>query len=445
VLPDWGLFFVLLLIYHFVIFMIRVKKFAILLSVSISISILLGLSGIPGPESLRTDAPQEPSLIVKPEVTQDVNLRIAVALKSAKDTAWDRVPMQVLTFLQASMPKGVEMNWLAIGDKPNVRVGNVEIIDVNSHLYDNITVDIVKRGDNVIVNNNSDGWKNDQLKFLPGFKKLYERFPGHDWYIMIDDDTYVFWDNLVRKLKTYNSSLPWYLGRAHSFVGCDGVTKHGKGPSFAHGGSGFAVSAAALDRLLVQIPMGPSKTMRPKIDRCIWKYRDCWAGDIRMALCLRDVGVLITNVEEFAGDVPGSESDFPKDPCFQPLAFHHLNAKGMQKMYELERSVDGTGAISIENVLHRYVLPSISQSHSYEMQRNTDRPGNDFNELKNVASVAECKSECANTKHCLAWTYQVESKTCWLKDTLMMKPKKLKGFYSGVALHNYQCTRYEIN
>ena len=72
-----------------------------------------------------------------------------------------------------------------------------------------------------------------------------------------------------------DSSLPYYFGSATVFVGCDGVTEFGSGPEFAHGGSGILLSKAAM------------RLMMRNIDTCIEKYKDCWAGDVRVALCLR--------------------------------------------------------------------------------------------------------------------------------------------------------------
>ena len=53
---------------------------------------------------------------------------------------------------------------------------------------------------------NSQGWLTDAHKNLPGFRELYRRFPKAEWYIMIDDDTYLFKHNLLHFLNGYDSS-----------------------------------------------------------------------------------------------------------------------------------------------------------------------------------------------------------------------------------------------
>ena len=66
-----------------------------------------------------------------------------------------------------------------------------------------------------------------------------------------------------------------YFGNANVFKGCDNVENFDDGPQFAHGGSGIVISRGAMIEMM-------------KIhESCILKYKDCFAGDIRTALCLR--------------------------------------------------------------------------------------------------------------------------------------------------------------
>ena len=53
----------------------------------------------------------------------------AIALKTGSDVALQRVPIQLLTFLSDVK------NKIIIGDGPNVTVGDYEMIDVYTNLY----------------------------------------------------------------------------------------------------------------------------------------------------------------------------------------------------------------------------------------------------------------------------------------------------------------------
>ena len=67
------------------------------------------------------------------------------------------------------------------------------------------------------------GWKTDAHKNLPGFQILNEKFPNAKWYIMIDDDTYLFKHHLSDLLSGYDHMKGHYFGLASSFKGCDGI------------------------------------------------------------------------------------------------------------------------------------------------------------------------------------------------------------------------------
>jgi hypothetical protein len=87
---------------------------------------------------------------------------------------------------------------------------------------------------------------------------------------MIDDDSYVFMDNLNDFVADYNASEPYYFGAANTFMGCDGVNRRGESTIFAHGGSGILISRGAMKRL------------EPVWDMCIIKYRGNLNVDVRL-------------------------------------------------------------------------------------------------------------------------------------------------------------------
>ena len=89
----------------------------------------------------------------------------------------------------------------------------------------------------LIPEESSAGWRADAHKNLPGFRLMWNRFPNAEWFVMIDDESYLFLDNLAFELRKHNAEQPFYFGNANMFVGCDGVNRLGDGPNFAHGGS----------------------------------------------------------------------------------------------------------------------------------------------------------------------------------------------------------------
>lgn len=201
--------------------------------------------------------------------------KFAIAIKTGRDIIKERSPILFKTFLSK-----VD-NKILISESPHDPIENVPVIDVFSNLYDGLkdkaghdlqfipysTVNSEKTNHNDLhvkqlePNESSLGWISDAHKNLPGFRELWERFPKQEWFLMIDDDTYVFMDNLNNFVADYNSSEPFYFGAGNTFVGCDGVKSHADSTMIAHGGSGILISRGAMQRL------------KFVWDICITKYR----------------------------------------------------------------------------------------------------------------------------------------------------------------------------
>ena len=92
------------------------------------------------------------------------------------------------------------------------------------------------------------GWEADRRKNIPAFVAAWARFPRRDWYIMVDDDTWVSLPNLAAMLAPLNASEPLYLGNPYviSGKGCSRSLYDATGLTledsrlFNHGGSGIA-------------------------------------------------------------------------------------------------------------------------------------------------------------------------------------------------------------
>ncbi|KAI8817974.1 uncharacterized protein EV422DRAFT_499426, partial [Fimicolochytrium jonesii] len=354
--------------------------------------------------------------------------QFAVALKSGVDVVHQRSLIQLVSFLQPVR------NLILIGDGV-VEVGDLEMIDVISGLYDDAGKKDVKAAaqahanavnaaeplsvDAVNPDESSTGWKSDGHKNLPGFRELYTRFPDAAWYIMLDDDTYVFFDNLADRLSIYDPDIPHYFGAKTQFVGCDNVWAWGQGPYFAHGGSGIVVSRGAM------------REMMSGLDNCIEKYRTCWAGDVRTALCLRDQGVLLHSPSGFYGSPPNKQFWFPHNACDRPLTFHHLLVKQVQDLYNLEKKVIGQygkGAVTFGDIYWDWHPTSVRLA-------DYDRKGAEIASWL-ADSVEVCEALCKGKKNCVTWVY--DGHKCWMKDRIP-PGKTEKGILTGVVKERYMC------
>ncbi|KAJ3091000.1 hypothetical protein HK102_001999 [Quaeritorhiza haematococci] len=393
-----------------------------------------------------------------------------IALKTGKEVALERVPVQLLTFL-----RGVR-NLVVIGEAPKVQIGNIRMIDVYTDLYKNLEKNsptqrllrretspespipppplpkpdsnqtLLKReiaAGEVVPNQGSEGWRLDAHKNLPGFRHMYEKYPDAKWFVMIDDDTYLFVKNLKRMVDDFDPEEEHYFGVPNMFMGCDGVKKFGDGPAFAHGGSGIVISRGAI------------KKMMSGIDKCILKYKDCWAGDVRTALCLRDHRILLEGKPGFHGTPPNQKFGWPKDPCQRPITFHHLYVRQIQQIYEaVEQAREAhvekppPPPSSVGTVTKRLsTAPEylISYGDLFQafykdfdmasLEHDTNRPGYDY---KNQPSenAAQCQDMCKSEQQCMAWA--LDGGRCWLKNGIPSKSSQ-SGVISGTFPEKYRC------
>lgn len=183
------------------------------------------------------------------------------------------------------------------------------------------------------LEHSSAGWAKDQHKFFTALREAFRRHPHAKWFFLIDDDTYVSAHNLLRVLALLNHADVFYGGATMFFSGC-GVRILGSGPRFCHGGSGILLSNSALLQL-VEVA-----------DACIVKFSTCWAGDVALALCLRDLGILPTSLRSFHANDPAITAADPKLRCQVPATFHHVSSALHERLFAFERTLNHSMTMS---------------------------------------------------------------------------------------------------
>jgi len=191
-------------------------------------------------------------------------------------------------------------------------------------------------------------------------------------------------------------------------------------PKFAQGGAGIVISNGAM-KLLMQ-----------NIDHCIIKYKSCWAGDVRTALCLRDVGIYLEHFPGFHKDPPNERFSFSK-PCDIPLTFHHLLATHIQKLSNLEKSKKALkdSIATMADIYHLFMKPE------QFIRKHTDRIGHDMY-VGEATSHLDCAYKCESIQECASFVF--DGLKCWLKNGIPSLVTSKEGYYSGVMESHYKCS-----
>ncbi|XP_058207133.1 uncharacterized protein LOC131320439 [Rhododendron vialii] len=136
--------------------------------------------------------------------------------------------------------------------------------------------------------------------------------PDVRWFVMGDDDTVFFTDNLVSVLSKYDHHSMYYVGGNSESVEQNVMHSY----EMAFGGGGFAISyplAAELVKVL---------------DGCIDRYYKFYGSDQRVWACVKEIGVSLTKERGFhqidvRGDAYGLLAAHPVTPL---VSFHHLDS-----------------------------------------------------------------------------------------------------------------------
>ncbi|KAJ8770915.1 hypothetical protein K2173_022087 [Erythroxylum novogranatense] len=132
------------------------------------------------------------------------------------------------------------------------------------------------------------------------------------WFIMCDDDTLFFVDNLVEVLQKYDHTKYIYVGGNSESIKSNARYSFDMG----FGGAGYALS----------YPL--AEALSKNLDDCIERYHYLYVSDHMAQSCLADIGVSL-NLEkgihqiDLHSDISGLLSSHPQSPL---LSLHHFDA-----------------------------------------------------------------------------------------------------------------------
>jgi len=290
--------------------------------------------------TLRTSGLQDQTLdIALPNLAHDTHLPCAnlpgaedilVVVKTGYNVAHKRLPMHLQTTYRCI---------------PNVLLYSDAEDEVDGHRVHDILADI----DPEIVDNHDDfrfyrrvresqaqglsvsdfqsqddaddAWRLDKWKFIPSLVKAAEHMPEAKWYIFIEADTYLVWSNLLQWLGRKNHKKRLYLG-SQAWIG-DTV--------FAHGGSGYVLSSAALKATVKEIDKDRQKYYAIPDTEC--------CGDVAISVLLRDhLNLNLTaSWPMIQGETPET-LDYTQDKwCKTVVSYHHVDADEVDALWRFEQ------------------------------------------------------------------------------------------------------------
>ncbi|PKK49875.1 hypothetical protein CI102_5637 [Trichoderma harzianum] len=227
------------------------------------------------------------------------------------------------------------------------------------------------------------GWELDALK---------------QWYIILDDDTFLIEPSLHLLLSHLDPSRPYYLGNA---VG-DYKTR------FAHGGSGIVLSREVMRRLFDR----PDIVAQSYID----SLDETW-GDRLVGLTLIKLGIYLDErySHHFNGEPPDMARVQRDRFCSPIVSFHGARRPGAMEAIGQALSNNREQPVIWAQLWQLFADTSLDNAGREPVRQMRDYvgpTGEDATTWERIASAEVCRKKCRNRKSCLAWTYDRETRTC---------------------------------
>ncbi|PKS06735.1 hypothetical protein jhhlp_006809 [Lomentospora prolificans] len=264
------------------------------------------------------------------------------------------------------------------------------------------------------------GWELDALKFIWGLRTVYTTLPPKDWYLILDDDSFIVIESLKQLLSHLDPATPYYLGNT---VG----DYRGR---FAHGGSAVVLSRAAVDKLYRENPHVAAEAQ-------INSLTEIW-GDKLVATTLQKINIHIDERFNhlFNGESPVDTRIASNRFCSPLVSFHELKKPEDMKALGLAFKEKGARPTVWSDVWDMFGGPSARGFNDRPMRQDHDyvgklEPGR-TKTSENIATAEKCMRLCMrHKKRCLAWKWDVQSKECHTSPWMTVGKRQV-GVVSGI-------------
>lgn len=370
--------------------------------------------------------------------------KVVVIVKTGATEVFARVPGQLITLAEC-VP-----NLMIFSDLEQ-DLGHFHIYDALDEIgkeykenhedfefYNNLHRAHAMHGD-VSVLGSEKGWNLDKWKNIPMLHKAYTKHPDADWYLTIDADTYLGWNNLLLLLDSMDPDEPLYAGA---------VYWHGP-TSFAQGGTGYLLSRNAVERF---------EGIRNAEKIADWEKETSTicCGDVMMGVAMGHANVGVSGAwPMFQVDPPCFLSWTSAYWCIPAITWHHVHSYDIVGLWEFEKEwinktwdAEDPGAVPYlySDAFEHFVQPNIAdvkedwnnysgdkiftkpkEDHVKEEHDWDGRNDDEKKELwaslsklqkRSVKSIELCRAACEDDEKCVQFSWHPG--TCKLNHTIRL-------------------------
>ena len=264
---------------------------------------------------------------------------ILVVMKTGATEAYDKLPIHFMTTLSC-------VNDSILFSDMEMDMAGHKVIDTldevaNDIKKDNGDFDLYRllqeyqklHEDPRPLKEGANGWNLDKYKFVHMLLKTYKYRSDASWYVFIEADTGVIWDNMRTFLNKYDPRRPYYFG-SPTYLDIE----------FAHGGTGYVISQAAMEAAV-----GKHPELATKYDKDV--HGIC-CGDRMIGRVLLDENIKLTKSWPMLNGEKPNTLPFSKRQWCQPIiTMHHMTAQEVSQVWNFEQERKAQG-ITVRPLLH---------------------------------------------------------------------------------------------
>lgn len=294
-----------------------------------------------------------------------------------------------------------------------------DIVDALSHIrpeykWENTDFDTYDsiQSVNETTQKSPDGRKLDKYKFLPMMEWTSYLRPESQWYLFIETDTYVNYDNLYRFLTHFNFKSAHYFGSP--------VWPKKKSP-FARAGSGFVLSRGALDKLMARGRMFGDNHHFPGTHFFGEKVAESCCGDEMLAQVLKKSGVSLRGYwPMFNGDKPSTLRFGSEQWCEAITTMHQLQEEDFTSLSQWEGARKHPERALMFEELFTMIEPHLQAKADDWTNLSEDKV---YTKGVHTKSTANCEQACLKDTRCLQ--YEHTGSECRLSHSIRLGQQQL--------------------
>ncbi|KAF2448049.1 glycosyltransferase family 31 protein [Karstenula rhodostoma CBS 690.94] len=296
-----------------------------------------------------------------------------------------------------------------------------DIVDALGNLrpeykYHNPDFNVSDRMQHANITDDVEAWRLDRYMLLPMMELTSHLRPDSQWYVFVELDTYINWDNLYRFLLYFNPTTPYYFGSP--------VWPRTKKPAVAHGGSGFVLSRGTMSKLMARGRMfarnhhfpGTHLFGKDVSRECHGWSDEMRCGDKILAQVLKDAGISLRGYwPMFNAEKPSTLRFGREQWCEALISLSTLQEEDFTAMQHWESARVHPSQPLTFGELFSYIEPSL-QAQTEDWSNMSE----DITYTGGPAGISSesCRAACVRTTKCMQ--YEHSGDTCRLSHDIRL-------------------------